>query len=497
MKKAVATTLSVIHLIITIIFLFQLFNFNILPTKYFLVITGILLLFNALTLGLAKAKKGKIAGIFFSIIFIAVLTIGNYYIYVTTHTLDNVTNHPTENITSEDEYVSIIVLADNQIENISDLKEKNVGLDASFQKDKMIYASEWIFDNYHAEYYETQYNRIDLLIDDLYNGTISAIILDSTRYSICDDVKTDFFEETKEVAKLKIDYTELYKLTPTPTPTTVPAKDPDSSYTPLEGAITERPFIVYISGIDTYGTIASKSRSDTNILMAVDPIKKKILLVSTPRDTYTPLYGVSGEIKDKLTHAGIYGPECSMGTLATLYNTQIEYYVRVNFSSVINIVDALGGIDVYSAYSFHSRHLGGFDFTEGMNHMAGEKALSFCRERYAFPDGDYQRGRNHIEVIKGVINKVASPSILTNYSSLMSALSDSFQTNMTTDEITSLVKMQLSDGGSWSFESMTLANTGSKSTTCYSLSGPSLYVGIVNETSRQAIEDALADFMGY
>lgn len=491
MKKIIASVFSILHLILTLVFLFLLFQLNVLPADIYLIITGILAIFAAVSLCLTFGKKVRSAVFPISIIFIGLLSVGSYYIHITDKMLEQATGNTPNTVQSEDEYVSVIVMADAEIETISDLDGKTVGTDHSFEADKMDYALEWISENYTVNYNETPYDRIDTLIDDLYSDKLSAIIMDSARYSICDDIKENFHSETREIAKLKIDYSKLYALTPTSTPTNTPTEAPDAP----QGGITERPFIVYISGIDTYGSINTRSRTDTNILMAVDPVRKKILLVSTPRDTYTPLYNVSGDVKDKLTHSGLYGPECSMGTLATLYNTRIDYYVRVNFTSVIDIVDALGGIDVYSAHTFHTNHLGGYSFTEGTNHLTGNATLAFCRERYAFADGDYQRGRNHIEVIKGVINRAISPSILINYPSLISALSGSFQTNMTSDELTSLIKMQLADGASWSFESMTLVNRGSTSTTCYSLSGPSLYVGIVDETSRQSIEDALAAFM--
>lgn len=491
MKKTIAYLLSSIQLILTLAFLYQLHKLNVLPTKFFLIVTGVLLLFAALVFFLSKAKKVRFPVFIITIIFIGLLAVGNHYLNITNNLFEKVVVNPAEDPSYNDEYISIITLSDTEIEAVSDLEGKNVGIDNSFEADKMNYASEWVMKEYPVVYNETGYIQLDFLLNALYDGSVDAIIMDSSRYSLCDDIKSDFLTVTKEVVKLKVDYSNLYALTPTPTPTNTPTPAPSLP----EGGITEKPFIVYISGIDTYGTISSRSRSDTNIIMAVDPVDKKILLVSTPRDTYVPLYNVSGETKDKLTHAGLYGPECSMGTLATLYNTTIDYYVRVNFSSVIDIVEALDGIDVYSAYNFSTHHLGGHYFQKGTNHLNGNSALAFCRERYAFPDGDFQRGRNHIEVIKGLINKITSPSILVNYPDLISALSGTFQTNIPSEDLTNLIKMQLADGASWTIESMTLENTGGSSTTCYSLYGPALYVGFVKESSRAAIEKALSDLM--
>lgn len=491
MKKIIATVLTVIQIILSIIFLFQIFSFS---NKFGLLAAAVLALFALMSIVLTFWKKTKTAVFPISLILIAVLFVGIYYIAITFNMLDKNTGNPAGDVANDGEYVSIIVMKDSDIEAVADLDGKAVGLDNSFEADKMNFAWDWITKEYPFNYNVNKYTDFELMLNDLCSGAVSGIVLDSSRYDMCDDVRADFIENTKALAQLKIDYSSLYALTPTPLPTNTPTPLPTGYELPT-GEITERPFIVYISGIDTYGSIGKRSRSDTNILMAVDPVKKKILLVSTPRDTYTPLYNKSNGVYDKLTHAGIYGPECSMGTLATLYNTTIDYYVRINFTSVINIVDAVDGIDVYSAYTFNSKNLKGYSYVKGMNHLDGKSTLAFCRERYSFPDGDYQRGRDHIEVIKGLINRVTTPSILINYPSLINALSGSFQTNMTTDELTSLIKMQLDDGASWSMESMTLENKGGSSRTCYSMPGPALYVGHVVESSRQAIEDALANFM--
>lgn len=492
MKKIVASVFTLIQIILTIVFLYHLNK--LLPLKYLLAAAAVLSLFVLLSLFLTFCKKTKTAVFPISILLIILLSVGTYYVRLPLNMLENNTNDDPNGSQYNKEYVSIVVMQDAKIETIADLDGQAVGIDNSFEADKMNFAWDWIAQNYAYDYKVTKYDQIELMLDDLYSGKVAALVLDSARYPIFDDIKEDFINETREIVQLNIDYSALYALTPTPLPTNTPTPLPEGMELPT-GEITERPFIVYISGIDTYGSIASRSRSDTNVLMAIDPVKKKILLVSTPRDTYTPLYNKSNGVYDKLTHAGLYGPECSMGTLAALYNTQIDYYVRINFTSVIDIVDAIGGIDVNSARSFHTNHLGGYSFNSGINHLDGKATLAFCRERYAFADGDFQRGRNHLEVIKGLINRVTSPSILTNYVSLMNSLNGSFQTNMTTDEITSLIKMQLNDAATWNFESLTLQNTGARSTTCYSMPGPSLYVGKVVESSRQAIEDELANFM--
>lgn len=220
--------------------------------------------------------------------------------------------------------------------------------------------------------------------------------------------------------------------------------------------VTKDSFSIYISGIDTYGEISSVSRSDVNIVMVVNPKIKQILLISIPRDYYVQLHGTTGT-RDKLTHAGIYGIDMSVKTLEDLLEMDINYYIKVNFTSVIDIVDALEGLDVYSEYSFVS--YSGFSFKKGYNSVNGEQALDFARTRKAFADGDRQRGKNHQALIEAIIRKATSKSIITKYNSLLSAIDGKYQTNMGIKKITSLIKMQLNDMPSWNVTSFSLTGT--------------------------------------
>ncbi len=253
-------------------------------------------------------------------------------------------------------------------------------------------------------------------------------------------------------------------------------------------AITTEPFVVYLSGIDTRGDLTEKSRSDVNILAVVNPVTKRVALVNTPRDYYVDLAGTSG--KDKLTHAGMYGVETSMETLGSLYGVTVDHYIRLNFAGFIGIVDAVGGIDVYSDYTFTSVGSPGFydptDFVEGWNHLDGKAALAFARERHAFATGDIQRGINQMKVIDALLGKLKSPALLTSYTRLMSAVSDCFVTSLSGRQIAALVKMQLSDFAEWSIENCTVTGSNSSSTNCYSAPGQKLYVMKPDEDSVAA-----------
>ena len=208
------------------------------------------------------------------------------------------------------------------------------------------------------------------------------------------------------------------------------------------------PFNVLISGIDVYGDISQTSRSDVNIIVTVNPKTKKVLLTSTPRDYYVRIPEESGDARDKLTHAGIYGVDATMRTLEELYGIDITYFVRVNFDTLIKLVDAMDGLDVYVEYPFDA-YTDEYHFDKGWHDMFGDQVLAFCRERYSFADGDNQRGRNQEQVLKALIEKLLSPAILPHYADILDSLDGFFQLNMSQEKIAELVNMQLTDNAHW------------------------------------------------
>ena len=237
--------------------------------------------------------------------------------------------------------------------------------------------------------------------------------------------------------------------------------------------ITKEPFVVYLSGVDNRGDLTEKARSDVNILAVVNPTTKQVALINTPRDYYVDLAGTDS--KDKLTHAGLYGVETSMATLGNLYGVNVEHYLRINFAGFINIIDAIGGVDVYSDQAFTSVGSPGYydptTFAEGWNHLDGKSALAFARERHAFKTGDIQRGINQMKVIDAMANKLKSPTLLMSFSKLMDAAADCFVTSFSQEQISALVRMQLGDLASWDIQSYTVTGSGAKSSKCYSAKG--------------------------
>ena len=262
--------------------------------------------------------------------------------------------------------------------------------------------------------------------------------------------------------------------------------------------ITKEPFVVYLSGVDTRGELTEKARSDVNILAVVNPATKRVALINTPRDYYVDLAGTSS--KDKLTHAGLYGVETSMATLGNLYGINVGHYIRINFAGFINIVDALGGVDVYSDQAFTSVGSPGYydptTFAEGWNHLDGKSALAFARERHAFASGDIQRGINQMKVIDAMLNKIKSPALLMGFSKIMDAASDCFVTDFSQDQISALVRMQLSDFANWDIQSYTVTGSSGTSTQCYSAKGQKLYVMKPDEASVSKAKEMIAVVLG-
>ena len=339
----------------------------------------------------------------------------------------------------------------------------------------------------------------------LRNGEVQAVFIEGLYAEIIDaaydamEMDASFTGSTRSILTLSIpsvpddpeptDEPEDPNATPTPTlkpgdptPTPDPFQPAEFKERPDNSGIdlSTTPFTVLLSGIDTFGGISARSRSDVNLLMCINPTTKEIAIVTTPRDAYVHIPGKTRKLRDKLTHAGIYGPQYSMATLEHLYSVPVDFYVRVNFSSVVKIVDVLGGVDAQSLYTFTSED--GYNYRKGMMHMNGAQALSFVRERHNVPGGDYTRGKHQIEVIKGLINKVTSSKVLSNYESFLNTLSKSFQTDITVSQITQLATMQSSDGANWHITSYETVASGDWAL-CDAMPSTKLWVAVLDVDS--------------
>ena len=263
-------------------------------------------------------------------------------------------------------------------------------------------------------------------------------------------------------------------------------------------SVTNQAFNIYISGIDVYGNITQESRSDVNLIATVNPNTHKILLTTTPRDYYVTIPGVSGDQRDKLTHAGTYGVKTSMATLENLYDTEIPFYIRVNFTSVEEIVDVMGGVDVESELAFTTSKAAGevVDVKEGINHFNGKQALAFVRERKALATGDNQRGKNQQALLTAMIKKAMSPLVLFRANSMINSVAGNAETNLSEAQIKSLIRMQISEMEGWEIESIAAEGDDSGKQYCFSYSGAPLYVTVPYEDSVNEIREKIEKTFG-
>ena len=342
---------------------------------------------------------------------------------------------------------SIVVLKTGNYDNLKDLQNKKIGYynEESEETSKSLSKiKQKIKPTLKKE------DDIHILRDNLINGDIDAILIEKSYLDILNENILENNISFKSIIK------EIYTFT-------IKLKIDDIS---KDLNVTKEPFNIYISGIDTYGSISSVSRSDVNMVVTINPSTNQVLLTSIPRDYYVKLYNKTG-YKDKITHAGLYGVETSIKTIEDLLDIEINYYLKVNFTSVIDIVNAIGGVNVYSDYEFTS--IDNIHYNKGYNDLNGEQALSFARERKAFAIGDRQRVKNQQALLNGIIDKVLSPGIIKNYNKLLDTAQSSFVTNMKMSRITSLIKMQLSNNYSWNIVSNSLNGIDTKS---YTYSAP-------------------------
>ena len=252
--------------------------------------------------------------------------------------------------------------------------------------------------------------------------------------------------------------------------------------------VTENPFIVYITGIDTYGSVNTISRADVNLVVCVNPLEKQVLMVSVPRDTQVNLHK-NGKM-DKITHSAMYGINETIQTLEDFLDLKVNYYAKTNFSGITNIIDALGGVEVDSPYEFTTLH-GNYKIKKGVNELNGDQALCFVRERYALPSGDFDRGKNQQRLLKAMLKKAMSPKIITNYSNILAAVEGSFETDMSSDDIKSLVNMQLDEMANWEMFNVQVTGDGAISYDTYSQKGKKTYITIPYKKSIQNIRKVI------
>ena len=446
-----------LQVIASSLLLFFIIKLNVLPTLYTGIVVAIVVVLIGLMYALIRTKEQKskrsIIGKIMSILLSALMLFACLRVSQGDQLLSKVTGAK-----EQTQSISVIVKSNHEAKEISDLKGKEFGLngktDLSNSTTAIVNIEEKI-----GKIKQAGYDDFKTLCDDLYDSKIDAIIVNEAYRGMLEEERENFTLETRVVYSIEIKE-EVKNIT-------------------KEVNVTNSPFNVYISGIDTYGPVNTVSRTDVNILVTINPNTKQILMTSIPRDAYVTLAS-SGE-KDKLTHSGIYGVKETVNTVSQWLGTDINYYARVNFTSLTKIVDALGGVTVNSPVAFNAA---GFSFNVGDNYLDGQKALAFVRERKSLTNGDFDRGRNQMRVLGAMFEKMTSAAIITNYSSVLDAIGGSFQTSMESSDITSLVKMQLNNMTGWTTIQQQITGRGQTGgLPSYAMPGYQLYMMVPDATS--------------
>lgn len=464
-KMSFMKYLSIFLLIVSVLILVLVYFINVLPIDYFIVLLVLVLLIDLVVIKLLLCKGiiRNVIGVLLSIILIIFMVFGITYELNTIDFLKQLGFN-----TYKEENFNILVLNDSEYNSLKDLNSKiighldnnyHVGLDKTIKKiEKEInFDSKILVD-------------INEIVDSLINGEVDAIILEDAQISMLKEDNNNLFDKFKILEIFNIE-TEI--------------KNEKENIDVINDS-----YNILITGVDTYGNITKVSRSDVNMVISINPKDNKILLTSIPRDYYVYLSNFSSY--DKLTHAGIYGIETSIMAIEDLLDINIDYYIKVNFTTLIDIVDLLDGIQVTSKYEFTS--IDGYHYNKGINYLNGEEALSFARERTAFSEGDRIRIENQQLVLKAIINKLLSSKIITNYNDLLKALNNKFLTNMKDEELTKLIKWQIDGMYNWDILNISLNGTDSYQYT-YSYQKQLLYVMLPDEESVNTAKEKINSVM--
>ena len=463
---------GIIFLIMSIIFEVTLFTSNILPSKYFIASIIVFLIIIGISGFIILKKERKnvayISSIIVNIIIITILIIVTGIINNTMNFLKNIS------IRYNTDTYYILANKNSTYETIEDIKYQDLNvfkdLDDMSKVEAKIKEKLQGTINYHTNVAE--------LFDNVVNDLSYIIIVNSGNYDAITGIDEDYENKVKIIASIDIT-TEV-----------------DMEAVNINTG--KDPFVIYISGIDTRSNyMPSRSLSDVNIILAVNPKTKRLLMIHIPRDSYVYLHGIDTTLKDKLTHSGtVGGIELSKSTIEDLLQIKIPYYVRVNFNSVTRLVDAIGGITINSDVNYpFTCNANGCVINPGLNNVDGRCALGFARERKAYESGDRHRGENQEQVIEKIIEKVSkSSTILNNYANILSSLEGSFETNINETDITNLIKMQIDDMATWKIEKSNITGTGAMMPT-YCYPGRDLYVMNVDEQSINLAINKLNDVL--
>lgn len=475
-KKNNNKCITIISLIIFVILLLMtiglfgiVISLGILPLKYLI---PMLIVFSLIYFSMARVafnKKLKIfVKIFMDVIFVLLIIICifvYYYLNSTLHFMDKI---KADKYQIENYYVIV-----NNKSNIADINDIDIlgiydTMDKKYNEALKKLSSEITYND------EKYTNYIDLG-NSLIDQEVDAIFMSASYKDIVSEMIENFDNNIKIIYTIEM--------------------QSENSVDASELNVSRDPFNIYISGIDIYGDINMISRSDVNMVMTVNPKTHKILLTSIPRDYYVQLHGTTGS-KDKLTHAGLYGIDMSITTIEDLLDEKIDYYVRVNFTTLISLVDAIGGIDIYSDTAFTAWTDRSCHYQVGNMRLDGKCALAYARERMSYIDGDRHRVRNQQDVISAIMKKaLSSRTLITKYTNILESMGNSFQTNIPTESIYDLINKQLDSMPNWHFDTYSLNGFDSTNGT-YTFGDQQLYVMEPDMTTVEMARQKIDFVMG-
>lgn len=468
-KKYFGKLIGGLSFIIYLIFAFFLYKYNILPIKYRVLLLVILPVILLCYLYLSSKDKIKKTGnIIFSIILIIISISEIIFISFANSSIKTI-NEISKKDNSLMTEMSYIVRKDSPYKSLEDIKEAHLSIVETEEAEIIEEVLKKYKEEFGIDLATNKYIDYHSLGKSLLRGKEEVMLLNEGFRSLIEESEENFSQDTRKIGSVLVENKKK------------------ESEDDKEVVAQNESFNVYISGIDTYGSLSNVSRSDVNLVISVNPVKGKVLITTIPRDSYVD---IPGKGMDKLTHAGLFGVDSSIQTIENLLNINIDYYGKVNFTTLTELIDVLGGIDVENPRAFSAE---GYNFVQGTNHLDGRASLVFARDRYHQAEGDFDRGRNHTRIIAAIINKMLRPEMLLNFNNISQVALKSVNTDMPYEKMIELVNKQIDSGKKWEIQSQSLEGTGTMDLKSALMPEAKLYMMVVNEESLAKVEKKIKD----
>lgn len=451
-----------------LIFILSILKLGALPTRYLMILCLFLAIIVSIIVLIVWKSNGKTFRITITVLTSVALIMSSVYIFRTENFLSKLANGR-----YDVHLISAVVLKDSPYMAMDDQDIQSIGINITFNRQFTTATVEEINKSFNKELFISDHKTNEDLLNSLYDGSEKVILFSESQRAFLEEMNPEFSNETRVIYQYSINTLIEYG---------VNDRDID---------VLKDTYTVFVTGIDTDGPVNTVSRSDVNMLLTVNPRTHQILLTSLPRDTHVKL-ATSGEM-DKLTNAGVIGVDESILTLENLMDIEIDYFIKVYFSSVERIVNALGGIEVNSKYSFTS---GPYRYNKGLNYLNGKQTLQFVRERKRLPNGDEDRILNQQAAITGILNKVMSPAIVSNYTQFLKSIEGSFVVNLKDSDLRSIIKDQIDNMNNWDIINNAITGVGNYSYETYYAKGISTYVMDADEESLTTARDLINSMYG-